>query len=207
MYELDDCICTNWTKKPLAAFLPGCGRRRVSPSASWPKGCSSPTKLSANGSEAFHRVKESYCAPHACSFLSYDIVKPPHLGVIPVWRLSCSMLPKRSRTQMPAFHPQRPLMRSCFASQEPQTSFFQDRCFVAHLQASARGALPFQKFCRHQAARTQIRTTMPFAAYSFPSRVAAIWLIISSSLRRNLISTLREAPLSTLPSCARIGAL
>lgn len=32
----------------------------------------------------FHRDKETDCAIHACSFLSYDIVKPPHLGIIPV---------------------------------------------------------------------------------------------------------------------------
>lgn len=43
----------------------------------------------------FHRDKETDCAIHACSFLSYDIVKPSRRtwGIIPVRRLSCSMLP------------------------------------------------------------------------------------------------------------------
>ena len=115
-------------------------------------------------------------------------------------------------TQTPAFYPQRPLMCSCFAARlrlcgwtfplktiSSPASAFQGTC---ERSASIPKILP-----PHQAARVQIRTTMSFAAYSFPSRVAAIWLIISSSLRRNLISTLREAPLSTLPSSARIGAL
>ena len=177
----------------------------------------------------FTEIKRPTVQSHACSFLSHYIVKPPHLGSIPVRRLSCSMLPNTdarfSSTEIPdaqlfcitgtpkpaltfpfAFF-KTAVLRRTYVCVGGYSFLKQSLSLQVPFRAPARGAHKLQKSCRPSGARTQIHTMMSFTAYSFPSRVAAIWLIISLSLRRNLISTLREAPLSTLPSCARIGAL